>query len=58
MKSYFAEPTEDSKVALLNWGRNLKTFEIGLIKRSKVQVKYLLFAINEIIFSILMIYFF
>lgn len=31
MKSYFAEPSVDSKTALLNWGSNLKTFEIGLI---------------------------
>lgn len=38
MKSYFAEPTEDSKIALLNWGRNLKTFEIGLIDKPVVSV--------------------
>ncbi len=38
MKSYFAEPTLDSKTALLNWGRNLKTFEIGLIDKPVVSV--------------------
>jgi len=38
MKSYFAEPTLESKTALLNWGRNLKIFEIGLIDKPIVSV--------------------
>ena len=38
MKSYFAEPTAESKLELLNWGRNLKIFEIGLIDKPVVRI--------------------
>ena len=38
MKSYFAEPTVESKLALLDWGLNLKIFELGLIDKPVIGI--------------------
>ena len=38
MKSNFSDPTVESKLELLNWGRQLKIFEIGLIDKPVVRI--------------------